>query len=421
MVLAALKVFRENPETRRLALLFAWVYFAQGMWGLPDLSLTFLLKEQFSFSPADVATFFTIATIPWYIKPLYGLTSDFLPIRGYRRKSYFILATLLAVLAGLSLGQSAMTSYQLTLALFTLMALGFAFADVLADALMVENGQRLGITGSLQAIQWGTIYGALVIVGVAGGYLAEHTPTNVAFRLTAIFPAVTFLLVFWAVRETPRGSDPEVFRRTWRSVQAGLGSRRLWVIAGFIFFYNFSPSFGPAILFYMTDHLKFSKTFIGMLDSISAASGIVGAALYFVYSKSFALRRIINWAIGFGVVGTLAYLGLAGPTSAVAISLIFGSVSLIAQLAFLDLAARACPREAEGTFFALLMSVFNLGTKGSQIVGGWLYISVGYNWLVLISAAFTAAAWLLVPLLKMEELEPSSEPRAAVSPAPAGS
>lgn len=421
MAQATLKLFRENPETRRLALLFAWVYFAQGMWALPDLSLTFLLKDTLRLSPAEVAAFFTVATIPWYIKPLYGLISDFFPIWGYRRKSYFILATLGAVAAGLSLGNFAIHTYWMTLGLFTLMALGFAFADVLADALMVERGQPLGITGSLQAVQWGAISVALVVVGVAGGYLAEHTPLNIAFRLTAIFPAVTFLLVFWAVRETPRGSDPEVFRRTWRSVRRGISSKRLWVIAGFIFFYNFSPSFGPALVYYMTDHLKFSKFFIGTLDSIGAASGIAGAALYFFYSKSFPLRTIIIWSIGAGVIGTLAYLGLVGHVSAVLIYLIFGSVSLIAQLAFLDLAARACPKEAEGTFFALLMSIFNLGMKGSAIAGGWLYTTAGYNGLVWISAAFTAAAWLLVPLVKMDELEPRPEQDALVSPAPAGS
>jgi len=37
--------FREHPEARRLALIFVVVYFAQGMWYLPNLSLTFLLKE----------------------------------------------------------------------------------------------------------------------------------------------------------------------------------------------------------------------------------------------------------------------------------------------------------------------------------------------------------------------------------------
>ena len=65
------------------------------------------------------------------------------------------------------------------------------------------------------------------------------------------------------------------------------------------------------------------------------------------------------------------------------------------------------------------MSVFNLGMKGSAIVGGWLYTTVGYQWLVVISAAFTAAAWLLLPLVKVEELEPRAEPEGLVSPAPA--
>jgi len=57
----------------------------------------------------------------------------------------------------------------------------------------------------------------------------------------------------------------------------------------------------------------------------------------------------------------------------------FGAVGMITQLAFLDLAAKACPRRAEGTFFALLMSIYNLGAKGSQITGGYLYDGLGFT------------------------------------------
>ena len=78
---------------------------------------------------------------------------------------------------------------------------------------------------------------------------------------------------------------------------------------------------------------------------------------------------------------------------------------MIIQLAFLDLAAKACPKHAEGTFFALLMSVYNLGVQGSQVTGGYLYDWIGYTPLVLISAAMTAAAWLLVPLVNIPMIE----------------
>jgi predicted MFS family arabinose efflux permease len=83
---------------------------------------------------------------------------------------------------------------------------------------------------------------------------------------------------------------------------------------------------------------------------------------------------------------------------------------MVTTLAFLDLAAKACPKRAEATFFALLMSVFNLGTLASQNVGAHLYTSLGegpsaYTWLVLISTLATAAVWLLVPLVHIERIE----------------
>lgn len=77
MKLEILKPFRESPEARRLALVFAIVYFSQGMWYLPNLSITFLLKDTLGLSAAQTATFFSIKVVPWLIKPVYNLISDF--------------------------------------------------------------------------------------------------------------------------------------------------------------------------------------------------------------------------------------------------------------------------------------------------------------------------------------------------------
>ena len=90
-----------TPEARRLGLLFGVVYFAQGMWYLPNQAVTVLLKDR-GLSAGQVADFFLLATIPWLIKPVYGLLSDFVPLFGWRRKSYFLLATALASRRGLS-------------------------------------------------------------------------------------------------------------------------------------------------------------------------------------------------------------------------------------------------------------------------------------------------------------------------------
>src|SRR2546422_780439 len=91
---------------RRLAVLFALVYFSQGMWYLPIQTITIVLKDR-GLSAGQVADFFAITIIPWLIKPVYGLLSDFVPLLGYRRKSYLLLTSATAALAGVLLFPSA--------------------------------------------------------------------------------------------------------------------------------------------------------------------------------------------------------------------------------------------------------------------------------------------------------------------------
>ena len=374
-------------------------------WLAISRNSTFFLKDRLGFSAAETATFFSITVIPWLIKPVYGVLSDFVPLFGQRRKSYFLLSSGMAVTMGLVLTTTRTYTYWGLAVSFTLMGLGFAFTDVLTDALMVENGQRLGLTGPFQAVQWAAISFASILVGVGGGWLAQQKLLPVTFLIATIFPVITLVMAVFMITE-PRREGDRRFRDTWMAIRGAIRSRTLWIVAGFIFFYNFSPSFGPALVYYATDRLHFSKIFLGSLDSLTYASGIAGTAVYFSFSKSFAIKHLIYFAVAAGVIATLAYLGYRSERSAVVLSLLFGSVSMFIQLTFLDLAARACPKQVEATFFALLMSVYNGAIQLSQITGGWLYGQVGFTRLIFVSAAFTALCAPLVPLLKLEELEP---------------
>jgi len=288
------------------------------------------------------------------------------------------------------------------------MGLGLAFSDVLTDALMVETGRAHGLIGAFQAIQWSAIYTAAVLVGVLGGRLAETRSLGLAFLIAACFPLLSFTMASLFVHEKRARPDAAAFRETWSAVRAALGDRPIWVVAGFILFWTFSPSFGPALLFYQTDTLGFSQRFIGVLSSLGSASAVVGALIYAPLSRRLPLRRLITLSIGAGLAGTLAYLFYRDATSAIAIELVFGAVGMVVQLAFLELAAKACPRRVEGTFFALLMSVYNLGAQGSQVVGGYLYDWLGFTPLVLIGAVMTALAWPLIPVIRIEAIEETS-------------
>jgi MFS family permease len=408
----------KNLEARRLALVFAIVYCTQGMFHLPDLSVTFLLKDTFGLNAAQAATFFSITMIPWLIKPVYGLISDTFPFFGLRRKGYFLLTAGFAAAMGFTLGTMGHDNYWAVVIFFTLMGLGIAFMDVLTDAWMVENGQRLGLTGSFQAIQWAAICFASILAGVGGGWLAQHHATSVSFLIAGVFPVIALLTAIFLIKE-PRASTEHKFRDTWRVMRRAGGSRMLWTAAGFIFFFNFSPSFGPALAYYSTDVLHFSKVFLGTLDSLSSASGMVGAALYFAFAKAVPFKRLLHFAIAAGVIATLAYLGYLSQTSALVLAVVFGGVAMFIQLIFLELAAMACPRQVEGTFFALLMAIYNGGSQLSQITGGWLYDHVGFTSLIFVSAGSTALCWFMIPLLNLAS-EQRTNADADNHPVPAG-
>ncbi|MBI4572735.1 MAG: MFS transporter [candidate division NC10 bacterium] len=399
----------------KLSLFFAAIYFVQGITepnaGIASQPIFFLLKDGLHLTAAGTSTFLAIVAVAWNIKPLYGLTSDFFPLFGYRRKSYLLLTTALAAAAWFLLGSQPAYSYGPTLLMLALCGLGLAFSDVLCDAVMVETGKPLGMTGRFQAVQWGAINTASVLAGIGGGWLSQNVSYQRTFLLVSAFPLVSLVATAFCVHEARTRYDREVVRQTARAVGSAIGSRPLWVAAAFIFLWNFSPSFGVPLEYHLVDTLGFSKIFLGTLDSLSSAAAIVGAAVFGKLCQRLPMRRLLNLSVGIGVATAFAYWGLVGRWSAVALTIGNGAISMIAALATYDLAARSCPDKAEGTFFAALMSIANIGTAWSQFLGGRLYDWLGMKLLILVSGLTTAVCWLIVPLIRIDDTgsPPTSE------------
>jgi MFS family permease len=189
---------------------------------------------------------------------------------------------------------------------------------------------------------------------------------------------------------------------------AGLASafkrRHLWVVAVFIFLYYFSPGLSTPLYYHMTDDLQFSQAYIGILGSIGAAGWVTAALLYRRLFDGLTLKRLLNLSIALGTVTALGFLFFWNETAAAIISFTSGFSAMLATVATLTLAADYCPKRAEGFSFAVLMSIINLATSVADNVGSFLYTHV-FNKslppLVLISAAFTAFAFILVPMLRL--------------------
>jgi len=175
---------------------------------------------------------------------------------------------------------------------------------------------------------------------------------------------------------------------------------------------------GTALYFHMTDDLKFSQEYIGILGSISSAGWIAGALLYRGFLKRITARALLNLSILFGTLTTAAFLLLLDEATAAFINFFSGIAGMIAFVATLTLAADYCPQRAEGFAFAALMSITNFSAALSDNIGSFLYEHLFHRHLgplILVSAAFTAVAFAFVPLLRLGDKQPGEPARAAVA------
>jgi MFS family permease len=404
----------DKAATRQLLLFFALVYVVEGLGqvgGLIAQPLNYYLKTAQNWTPLQVTAFVSLFNLPWIIKPLYGLISDFVPLFGYRRKSYLILVNAAAI-AGFVWTTQITAPGNLFLSL-SVTAYAMAISSTLCGAVLVENGQRLHESGSFVNQQWLWFNIAAMAAALLGGQLVERLSPDGALHGAAAIIAVAPLLVIggalFLVPEKKASINLQGIKDTFAGLKESFRRRELWLIAGFLFLYNFSPGLSTPLYFTMTDSLHFSQSYIGILGSISAAGWVVGALLYHRLFDHLTLRMLLNLSILFGAVATAAFLFLSNETSAAVIYFCSGFAAMLAMVASLTLAADYCPPRAEGFTFAVLMSVSNLASSLADNIGSFLYTHMfdhSLSPLVLISAAFTAVAFVLVPLLRLGDKKP---------------
>jgi len=394
-------------DIRRLMLFFAIVYAVEGIGqarvGIILQPLTNSLKSD-GWTPLQVTAYFGALNFPWVIKPVFGLVSDFMPLFGYRRTSYLILASACAAAGYAGI---AVLDQPSEFALFLLLtSYAMATASTLCGALLAENGRNFQQSSLFVGQQWLWFYVAIMLSAFVGGELVEHLSASAALKAAAAIAAVAPIAVLLAtpllLKESRTSVSREAFRDTLQGIVAALKARKLWLVAAFLFLCAFAPGFGTPLYYHMTDRLHFSQSYIGTLGSIAAAGWIAGAVLHRWLLRRLSAGALLYLSIVLGTASAASFLLLTDETTAAIVNFANGLAQMIATIATLTLAAQYCPARAEGFAFAGLMSVSNLADICSINAGAFLYEHVfdsRLGPLIVVSAATTAVAAVLVPWL----------------------
>jgi MFS family permease len=385
---------------------FATLYFIQSVGdpgsGLIAQPIRSLLRH-WGESPASLAGLMALLAIPWSIKPVFGLLSDFVPLFGSRRRNYLLLANGMAAVSLLLLALVPLSPEHrwLLFALLFPTAVGIALGDVIVDALMVEKGQPLGLTGRFQSIQWAAANAALLLTGVLGGYVAQAKLQSLAFVTCAALWTVAFAVSWRFIARKGREEHLNVasFSETGAALLGVLRDPLFLAICVLLTLWSFNPVWGSVLYFHMTEGLGFSEQSFGNVTSAFFAGSLLGSIGYGIYCRSVRLSAAI--------VSNAVYWQLSSLTSAYVVSVIAGTAYMTGTLIQLDLTARIIPARAAATVFATVMALTNLAASASEAFGGWLFETerqaydqnTAFSLAVLVSVVAAMSCWLVVPVL----------------------
>ncbi len=370
------------------------IYFVEGALGLARLAQTFLLKDELHLGPAELSALTGIFSLPWTIKPLYGFLSDGVPLFGYRRRSYLILAGMIGCFSYSLVGHRFWGAIEgdalipATVACLILSSACIAFSDVVADGIVVQktrDSKDPKIAGGLQSLCWGSAaIGGLLSAYFSGSLLEVMKPQDV-FSITAFLPFVVASIGLM-IDETPiqKGSLSSVenpldgARAQMDSLWSAIKQPSIYKPAFFLFLWQSTPTSDGAFLFFMTEELKFGPEFLGRVRLVTAAASLFGVWLYNQYLKTKPIKDILFWSsiisapLGLTslllITHTNRALGIHDGAFVVGDDVILGILGEIAFLPTLVLAARLCPPGVEAVLFATLMSINNgAGTLGTEI------------------------------------------------------
>ncbi|XP_074586256.1 putative folate-biopterin transporter 6 [Curcuma longa] len=388
--------------------------------------------------PSAVQFFIGLYYLPWIMKPIWGLLTDVVPVRGYRRRPYFVAAGVLGVAATFVVATFERLAVAVALLCLVGMTAGVAIADVTIDACIARNSiERPGLAADMQSL-CGFVSSAGALVGFStSGVFVHLLGAQGALGLMAL-PATLLIILGFVIYEhknvhlSAKQKVWETGKEAIRGMARTIQFPTVWKPSLYMFLsLALSISTHEGQFYWYTDRRAgpaFSQEFVGMIYAIGATASMVGVLIYHKLLKHLPFRRLIFFAqLLYGASGMLDLafvlrwnLKLRLPDAAFVVleECVSRVISRLRWMPMMVLSTRLCPRGIEGTFFALLMCIDSLGTLTSKTAGGLLLHAFSVTrtdfrrlWLVVLIRNL-----LRIATLGLIFLVPSADPNDALLP-----
>lgn len=292
----------------------------------------------------------------------------------------------------------------------TCSSLGLCFADVMADSLLVEaaRGESDQERGTVQSWSWLMRFAGGLVASLLGSVAYDVLGATQVFLLNSMFPVVIACTACFI---------PDVgtvvkydFKSTSKRLMSAIRQPMIYKPALFIFLLSVTPGYGGALTFFYQRELKFTPDEFGALDVMGYIVAMTGAYIYKRWLRHISFVKIFTVALilSFVLENTLFILvfhlnrkmGIPDYVFAAIERIVITLVGEFVTMPMVVLGARVCPVGVEGTLYALLMSISNIGGVVSSEWGSLLTNMFG------VTSVDFSALWKLMLVCHLIDLIP---------------
>jgi folate/biopterin transporter len=271
-----------------------------------------------------------------------------------------------------------------------LINIGVCFCNVIGEALIVEESQKTNHDQSKASnyvsLFFGTRALGTLITAYSSGYLLEVMDKEKVFLITATFPLLTIFSAFLLQENSSPGLKvTDQLDLLW----SVLSKKEIYLPVLFIFFFCAVPTGSDAFFYYYTNELHFDPEFMGKLKLVYGVGSLLGMLLYNYAFSEYSFKTLLVSTTIFCMLISLSQIllltgynkniGIPDEAFAIASSFIVQIAAELNLMPLLVLCCRICPKNIEGSLYALLMSTWNFGSMISGQLGALLMIALGID------------------------------------------
>lgn len=433
----SLKQTNKNVAAKKInKYAYILIAFHQGLSYISQLAVQYFFKDELKVEPHKLSQINSIIHLPWAIKPILGLTTDFLPIFGYRRKIYVILCGILNLLCWLYMAFYINTAAMACTMIF-FVNLTLSFCSVLGEAIVVELSQLETEDKDSKAKDLVSLFFLSRTIGellsaYLKGLFVDIMPLRTIFLIGSTIPTLLIISGLMLIEKrvgvneiegkklthnNSADEDEEKCKLTDENLSKNndygsimnlenqanqensshpqppekslfkefftfLCQKYILLPLMFIIIFKATPSYYDPFFYFISNELKINATSLGKISFCSTIAILIAIMIYKAYLKNcnFKTMIVIGTVISF-LISLACYLLVLRVNLQLGIPdfwlLLFTNsfLSMVGEfvlLPILSLACVLCPKKLEGTVYSVFMSSLNLGGILSHLNGGIL-------------------------------------------------